>query len=463
MPTLRSRIALVYLVTTGVLVGAMYLIIYLSTAKILYSHYDEDLLTEFGEVSTSMSIQDGRVYVLAQPEWTEREHGEATVSPIFLQATDTAGVELRTSPNLRDTRLFYEAGRTDTFVVSRELGSTWIRQVQGPIISRQGDLEGYLLIGMGIAEAKLLLDYLFWTMLLSFPILVGVITVFSRWFGASIVRPISTLIATADHISRENLDERVPLPKSTDELRLLSQTVNNLLDRLQELILREQTFAADAAHELRTPLAVVKGTLEVLIRLPRDPKHYEERLKYCIAEIDRMSGLVDQLLLMAKYEAGEERLRHVDINVAECMASVLERLEVYSRAKRIAYQLDFAHGAVVSSDQFLLTMVFENVVSNAIKFSSEGAAVAISLCEQPEEVIVSIQDHGPGMTEHQVAKVFDRFYRVENDDGVHTKGFGLGLALVRRLADLLNVRITVKAAQSQGTLFSLAIPKHPAY
>lgn len=459
MPTLRNRIALVYLVTTGVLVGAMYLVIYLSTAKILYSHYDEDLLAEFGEVSTSMSIQDGRVYVLAQPEWTEREHGEATVSPIFLQATDTTGNVLRTSPNLRDTRLYFEARRTDTFVVSRQLGTTWIRQVQGPIVSRQGDLEGYLLIGMGIAEAKLLLDFLLWIMLLSFPILVAVIIIISRWFGASIVRPISTLVTTADHISRENLDERVPLPKSPDELRHMSETVNNLLDRLQELILREQTFAADAAHELRTPLAVVKGTLEVLIRQPRDPKRYEEKLRYCIAEIDRMSGLVDQLLLMAKYEAGEERLRFVEINVPECMASVLERLEVYSRAKRIAYHLDFPHGAAVRSDQFLLTTVFENVVSNAIKFSSEGAAIAISVCEQPGEVIVSVQDHGPGMTQQQVAKVFDRFYRVENDGGMHSKGFGLGLALVRRLADLLSVRITVETAPGQGTLFTLTINK----
>lgn len=459
MSTLKSRISLVYLVTTGLIVGVMYLIIYLATAKILYSHYDEDLLAEFAEVSASMSIQDSQVYVLAQPEWAEREHGEATVSPVFLQASDTSGTVLRTSPNLRDTRLHFEAGRTDTFVVSRKLGTTWIRQVQGPITNRQGAFEGYLLIGMGIAEAKLLLDYLLWIMLFSFPFLIGVIIVISRWFGASIVRPIATLITTADHISRENLDERVPLPKTPDELQHLSITVNNLLDRLQELILREQTFAADAAHELRTPLAVVKGTLEVLIRQPREPEHYEARLKYCIAEINRMAGLVDQLLLVGKYEAGQEKLRLVVIDVAECIAGVLERLEVYSRAKRVAFQLEFAQGAAVSSDLFLLTTVFENVLSNAIKFSPEGAAVAINVHVQLDSIVVSVQDQGPGMTEQQVAKVFDRFYRVENDDGLQTKGYGLGLALVRRLADLLRIAVTVTTDPSQGTLFSLSIPR----
>lgn len=400
--------------------------------------------------------------LLAQPEWTEREHGEATVSPVFLQATDTTGVVLRTSPNLRDTRLHFEGGRADTFVVSRQLGSTWIRQVQGPIINRHGELEGYLMIGMGIAEAKLLLDYLMWIMLLSSPVLVLVTVIISRWFGASIVRPISTLMATADHISRENLDERVPLPRSPDELRHLSITVNNLLGRLQELILREQTFASDAAHELRTPLAVIKGTLEVLIRQPRDPKHYEERLKYCIAEINRMSGLVDQLLLMAKYESGKERLRCVEIDVAQCLAGVLERLEVYSRSKRIAYQLTFAQGAVVNSDPILLTTVLENVMSNAIKYSSESAVIAISVGEHTEAIIVSVQDHGPGMTKEQIAKVFDRFYRVETSSGVRTMGFGLGLSLVRRLAELLEIDVTVTSAIGEGTMFCLSIPKRRA-
>ena len=462
MPSLKSRISLVYLATTSVLVGVIYLIIYLGTSKILYSHYDEDLLAEFSEVVRSMSIQEGRVYVLAQSEWTEREHGEATASPVFLQAADTAGVALRTSPNLRDTRLHFEAGRTDTFIVSRRVGEMWIRQAQGPIVSPQGELEGYLLIGMGIDEGKRLLDYLMWIMLLSFPVLMGVIMAISRWFGSSIVRPIATLMTTADHITRENLDERVPLPRSPDELRHLSLTVNDLLDRLQELILREQTFAADAAHELRTPLAVVRGTLEVLIRQPREPEHYESRLKYCIAEINRMSGLVDQLLLLAKYESGEESLSSVEIEVTQCLAGVLERLEVHSRSKRIAFHLAFAHEAIVESDQFLLTMVLENVVSNSIKFSPMDEAIAISLSEQSEVVVVSVQDHGPGMTKEQVAKAFDRFYRAEKESGTSTKGHGLGLALVRRLADLLKIEVTVKTALGEGTRFSLSIPRHLA-
>lgn len=459
MAALKNRIAFVYIITTGLLVGVMYLVIYLGTSKILYSHYDKDLLAEYDEISSSMSIQNGHVYVLARSEWTESEHGEAAVSSVFLQATDTSGTILRTSPNLRDTRLQFEHGRTDTFIISRQLGSTRIRQLQGPVINPRGVLEGYLLIGMGIEESKLLLDYLMWIMLLSFPVLIGVIVIISRWFGTSIVRPISSLMVIADHISHENLSERVPLPERRDELRRMSATVNNLLDRLQALIQREQTFAADAAHELRTPLAVIKGTLEVLIRQPREPRHYEAKLKYCIAEINRLSGLVDQLLLMAKYESGGEKLRFVEIDVGQCMAGALERLEVYSQSKRIAFQLAFGQNTLVKSDLYLLSTVLENVVSNAIKYSPEDGVIEINVQAESNVIKVAVRDQGSGMTQEQVAKVFDRFYRADTRNETQTKGFGLGLALVRRLSALLKIEVSVKSAPGDGTMFSLSIPK----
>ncbi len=459
MPSLKNRIALVYLVTTSILLSLVYVSIYFSATKILYSHYDDDLRAEFDEVSSSMSIQEGTVYVLAQPEWTEREHGEVTVSPVFLQATDSNGKTLRNSPNLRDSRLTFLSGRNDTLVVTAELGSTWIRQIQGPLYSREGILEGYLLIGMGIAETELLLSYLKWIMLVSFPLMVGVIVFISRVFGGSIVRPVTALMLTADRISRENLQERVPLPKRADELQRLSATVNDLLDRLQEVILREQSFAADAAHELRTPLAVLKGTIEVLIRQPREPKQYEKKLRYCIVEIDRMSGLVDQLLLVARYESRKSDLKPITIDVAEIVAGVLERLEPITRTKRMSFRLSFCDRSTVVSSPLLLNTVLENVLSNAIKYSPEGSQVAVEVADSDRTINFSVTDKGSGLTPEQIDKIFDRFYRAESATNQHSGGFGLGLALVRRLCVLLGIKISIVSNPGRGTTFLLEIPK----
>ncbi len=460
MSGLRKRISLVYLVTTALLLGLIYMAIYFSAAEVLYSHYDSDLLAEFKEVGSSMSIQEGTVYVLAQPEWDEKEHGQATVSPVFLQAVGIDGAILRTSPNLRDSRLRFYPDRKDTFDVSFQFGDTWLRQVQGPIYSPAGVLEGYLIVGMGVAEAKLLLSSLRWIMLLSFPFIVIVILVISRAFGGSIVRPVATLMSTADRITRENLEERVPLPDRIDELHHLSATVNNLLDRLQEVILREQTFAADAAHELRTPLAVLKGTLEVLIRQPRQPEIYESKLRLCIMEIDRIDSLVDQLLLMARYESGSENLRMVDVDVAQSIAQALERLSFLAREKRISFKLSFSDETTACSDPALLNVVLENLLSNAVKYSSEGSPVEIVMGASNGSLDLSVTDHGPGMSPEQVEKIFNRFYRAENKAGDSTRGYGLGLALVRRLSRLLGIRVALESDTGSGTKFMLEIPRH---
>ncbi len=459
MPSLRNRIALVYLVTTGLLLGIVYIAIYVSASTVLYNHYDADLRSEFKEVASSMSIQNGRVFVLAQGEWTESEHGEANLSPVFLQAMDTAGGIVRVSSNLRDTRLAFRPHRMDTFSVSLQLDQTWIRQIQGPIHNREGVFEGYLLVGMGIVEGKRVLNALRWITWLSFPLVLGLILLISRTFGNSIVRPIAVLMSTADHISRENLEERVPLPARADELQRLSTTVNNLLDRLQELIIREQTFAADAAHELRTPLAVLKGTLEVLIRQPREPQQYEEKLRYCISEIDRIGRLVDQLLLLARYESESPKMHRVEVDVAQCVAAALERLDRPARAKRIPFRLSFTDTALVRSDPLLLGTILENLMSNAIKYSPEESPVVVEINESGENVSVSVTDRGPGMTPEQIDKVFNRFYRVVQDPGSGARGFGLGLALVRRLSDVLGIRVSLASEPGRATTFTVVIPR----
>ncbi len=460
MRSLKNRTAIVYLVTTALLIGVVYVAIFISASTILYNHNDNELLAEFKEVGSSMSIQDGKVYVLAQPEWSESEHGEATVSPVFLQAVDTSGTVIRTTANLRDTRLTFFTNRRDTFAVSIRVADAWIRQVQGPLYNHSGVLEGYLIVGVGIDEVKLLLGYLKWIMLISFPLIIGVIVVISRGFGSTIVAPITTLIDTADRISRENLDERVPLPKRQDELRHLSTTVNSLLDRLQEVILREHSFAADAAHELRTPLSVIKGTLEVLIRQPRRPEEYEAKLKYCLTEIDRMSNMVELLLLVARYESRSVELRKTTVDVAQRASDAVERIRLLALAKQITFNASFCDSAIAISDPLLLGAVLDNLLSNAVKYSPQNSQIMVNVREENEEICVTVSDAGPGMSPEQIAKIFSRFYRGDSSLESSTKGFGLGLALVRRLSDLLAIKVSIESAVGQGTTFLVRIPRH---
>ncbi len=174
-----------------------------------------------------------------------------------------------------------------------------------------------------------------------------------------------------------------------------------------------------------------------------------------------MNGLVDQLLLVSKYESGGEPLQLANVDVAQSMAKTLERLDPFARSKRISFQLEFIDSATVSSDPTLLTAILENLISNAIKYSSEESVVAVAIKESGEGIDISITDHGSGMTPEQIDKVFNRFYRVETVGDKQAKGFGLGLALVRRLSNLLQIQVSLESVPGQGTTFMLRVPRRP--
>jgi two-component system heavy metal sensor histidine kinase CusS len=455
---LRNRIALIYLVSTGLLVGAVFLIIYWIAAETMERHFNDELMTEFAEVGASMSIQDERVYVIGPHEWTEQEHGSLEMSPVFLQATDTLGAVLRKSDNLKNLVLVTAPVRRDTFFTNTALAGGSIRQVQGPLCDYSGRLEGLLLVAVDRSEADMLLRYLRVVMILSLPVIVGIIFLISRLFGSQIVAPIRTVISTAERITEENLQERIPLPERRDELYRLAATINQLLDRLQEAVIREQQFTADAAHELRTPLAALKGTMDVLTRHTREPLQYVEKLKYLISEVNRMTLLVDQLLTLSRYESGAVKPRPELVELPQAVQSVIDRLEPLLVERKMTSRIDSADKAIVTSDALMLNTILENIISNAIKYSPEGRSIEIKISRVVEGVECLVIDHGVGMTDEQLQRVFQRFYRADESRASSVAGSGLGLSVVRRMADLLSLKLDVTSKKDKGTTFTILFP-----
>uniref|UniRef100_UPI00404914DA histidine kinase dimerization/phospho-acceptor domain-containing protein n=1 Tax=Flavobacterium sp. TaxID=239 RepID=UPI00404914DA len=150
-------------------------------------------------------------------------------------------------------------------------------------------------------------------LLISYPLILILLYLFARFFAGRSIIPVSTIIDTSRKITKDNLKTRIPLPNNKDELFALSQTINNLLDRVENAIEREKQFTSDASHELRTPLAVIKGTMEVLIRKPRNQHEYEEKIQFCISEVDRLNHMVDQLLLLARFENQKQNIKKESI------------------------------------------------------------------------------------------------------------------------------------------------------
>jgi signal transduction histidine kinase len=256
-------------------------------------------------------------------------------------------------------------------------------------------------------------------------------------------------------MSQANLDQRIPLPRNRDELYRLSATINALLDRLQDAFQREKQFTADASHELKTPLSVVKGTLDVLVRKPRDSAHYEERIRYCLDELNRMARLIDQLLMLARYENDMMNPNIAKMEITAALQSVVSRLEPMAVEKLISIRMTNSPAGTVAADQAMLEMMLENILSNAIKYSPPGSSIEIGTAIRTGSLVCTITDHGVGIPEEKLQNVFDRFYRVDESRSSSTGGFGLGLSIVRKLADLQHIGISVSSRENGGTTFEL--------
>ena len=203
---------------------------------------------------------------------------------------------------------------------------------------------------------------------------------------------------------------------------------------------------------------MLKGTLEVLIRKPREREHYETRIQFCLTELNRMGRMIDQLLLLARYESSKMNPHIETIVLSRHLENVIERVRLSALAKSISITVDHAENALVAADPGMLDMMFENILSNAIKYSPSGSLIAIVVERTATAIVCRICDQGIGIPEEKLNAVFDRFYRVDESRNSGTGGLGLGLSIVKKLADLQLIKISVESKEKCGTSFSLTFP-----
>lgn len=469
--SIRNRIALYYTAATAILIAIVFATIIFTVDNVVYRHLDEELFKEAAETLDEAHIRKERFEgfsgtgrydddVFDDDDFREQHHKgrHKALDSEFIQLVDAGGAVVRKSASLFDNTLEVDRNRHDAYFRNSTVGNSTIRQVQVPLASRNGSINGYLVVAVPVKGAILVLRDMTTIILVSFPFIILLLFVLTRLIAGKSIRPIDEMIATAETITQSNLGQRIPLPANRDELYRMSVTVNALLDRLQQAFRREKQFTADASHELKTPLAIVKGTLEVLVRKPRTPEHYESRVHACLAELNRMAKLIDQLLMLARDDASAMQPAITSVDLAGPVGTVMERLLPFSREKRISLVLDNHQPVNVAADPSLLEIMLENLLSNAIKYSPEGSSVAIRIKRQDATVVCSIEDHGIGIPKEKLPAVFDRFYRVDESRSPGTGGSGLGLSIVRKLAELQSIAVSVRSEEGKGTTFELAFP-----
>lgn len=454
----RNRIALNYIITTALLIGIVFVTIFIVVEIGVSNHLNDDLQTEVDRHSQEVEVKNGTIALKRHKEWMEREHNTVGVDPVFIEFLDIDGNLIDKSPNLKESHLLYDLKQNDNVFFDGELAEKRIRQVQVPILNERGERVGHLLVAVAREGSEVVLETLGRILLTTYPFILIILFFVARFIAGRSIKPINEIIDTSNRITKDNLTSRIPLPHNKDELYVLSDTINQLLDRIEKAIEREKSFTSYASHEFRTPLAVLKGTLEVLIRKPRQQEEYEEKVNYCIKEVDRLNHLVDELLILTRYENLKQSLKWENTDIKMIVDESLKYLERNMQQKNMRILTNISSTDIpFRTDIYLLSTIIHNILSNAIKYSHRDSEIDINVQAEDNTILLEIADKGIGISEEDLEKVFDKFYR--STDHADIKGFGLGLPIVKRFCSLLNIKIQINSKEGVGTTVKLQIPQ----
>jgi signal transduction histidine kinase len=452
----KNRIAFHYIITTALLIFVVFGVIYSIVQLSVYSHINSDISVEVKHHLKEIEISNNSFHLSHEDEWKEREHNTVDVNPVFIQFLDQKGNLIEKSPNLKKQTLHFNTKVEDNELFDTKLLGSKIRQIQFPIIS-QNKKVGYILIAMSLEGASFVLQNLFDILILAYPLILIILFLIARFIAGRSIKPISAIIQTSNIITEDNLKSRISLPRKKDELYVLSKTINNLLDRIETAVEREKQFTSDASHELRTPLTVIKGTLEVLIRKSRNPEEYEEKINFCVAEVDRLNNLVDQLLLLARFENQKQSLKRERLYLNGIILDTLSRYGSKIEAKEIKITTNFVEDYYVKTDNYLFSIIINNLISNAVKYSNKNTNLAITISKGLNKIECSIVDAGIGIDSKDVDKIFNSFFRSDSTEHPEIKGTGLGLSIVKKLCALLSIDIHISSEKNVGTSVLLSI------
>lgn len=277
--------------------------------------------------------------------------------------------------------------------------------------------------------------------------------------------PVALITAEARRISDRNLDARLPVSPADDELSHLSITLNNMLARIDSGFRSVRDFTANASHELRTPLARQRTEIEVALLRPRSAGEYRDSLEHLHQATLDMSTLIDSLLAIARSEAGTEVLCIGPVDLSSLLECIKE--EWTPIANHLRKRLEIVgippreSSRAILGDRLALLRLLRILLDNAFKFSPRGGTITIATTLGRDNVLLAVEDTGPGIApEHHIA-IFDRFYRVRGDTSPERGGAGLGLSLAAWIAEQHNTRIAVRSALGCGACFQISLPLAP--
>jgi heavy metal sensor kinase len=446
---IRIRLALVFAATMALVLAGAAWFVYARVGSDLSGSLDQQLRGRAQDLSAL--VRRGGWVASTSGELVER--GES-----FAELVRPDGVVLDATPPIGRTLLLRpaELGRARRGPVfadrpsvpgldegARLLALPVTRPERGPI----------LVVGATRGDRAETLASLRDAFLIGGPLALLLTTLAGYALAGAALRPIETMRRRAAEISSSSLDERLPVPEARDEVSRLGETLNDMLARLEDGLLRERRFVADASHELRTPLTLLKTELELALRRARSPEELEDALRSAAASTDRLARLADDLLLLARAEQGRLPLKPERVDVADALDTVARSFAARAEAERRAVVVEQAEPLVLAADRLRLEQALSNLVDNA--FRHGRGRITLAADERAGVAEMHVRDEGAGFPDGFADRAFERFGRA---DGRSAEGTGLGLAIVETIADAHGGATRVANRPGGGADVWIALP-----
>jgi heavy metal sensor kinase len=312
--------------------------------------------------------------------------------------------------------------------------------------------------GGPMARIETILSHFLFSLLLGVPVLVLVAVGGGLFLVGRALGPVVKIAQSAEEITLSDLNERLPLTQTGDELEHLSLALNRMIGRLSEAFEQNRRFLADASHELRTPLAALRGEMESLVEQTAALPELSDRAGSALEEVDRLSKIVDALFAISRLDAGEAQQEWARFDLAPLAASTTEQMSLLAEDKGVTVACNVQDHVNVEGDRARIKQVVVNLLDNAIKYTPVGGSIRLDVHAREDKAVLEVADTGIGIPAGALPHIFERFFRVDKARSRDAGGAGLGLAIVKSICTAHGGRVCVESCECQGSRFTVELP-----
>lgn len=492
LKSIRFKIILWYMLVLTLTLSIFCWLLYQNYRHNLFENLDDLLKTKAGGVASSIdtyweaekmkalkatqTIVSPNVFskvnnigfaMIARHSLEERS-GEPNLMNIMVKIFDSTGHHI-VSSNSSSSVMFLSMdafrdvlnrkSRFDNFTVELPTAKPLpLRVFTYPVIE-EGQMAYIVQVAIPLNTLEMDLNRLKALLFLLMPLTVFITGIAGAFLARITLKPVEEMIRTIREIKADNLKLRVSIPDTKDEIKRLADTFNDMLGELERSFTTQQQFIQDVSHELRTPLTILKGEMEVTLKKIRSAYEYEKVLMSSLEEINKIRKIVDDLLLLARFDSKKIPFEIKNLNLNADVKELLNDIDILARQKDIKINFSANDSEIMlPADKNQLRQVLVNLLDNAIKYTPSHGEVSIRLERDDRHVHIRVTDTGIGIPSEEQPFIFDRFYRVDKSRSL--RGFGLGLSIVKSIVDAHHGTIAVESFPAGGTTFAVSFPRN---